>query len=117
MERETRRCLAYAPVRIWFCPRLEMFPSKHFGLGTASHPSLLLRICSGAQNGTRDTQVSRFSPMAKSILCPREESNFYYEIRNLASYPLNDEGNHPTLAGFFFFFNFQNISKIPNDLK
>ncbi len=27
------------------------------------------------------------------ILCPREESNPYCEIRNLASYPLNDEGN------------------------
>ncbi len=26
------------------------------------------------------------------VLCPREESNLYYEIRNLASYPLNDEG-------------------------
>ena len=24
--------------------------------------------------------------------CPREESNPYYEIRNLVSYPLNDEG-------------------------
>ncbi len=27
-----------------------------------------------------------------SRLCPREESNFDYKIRNLASYPLNDEG-------------------------
>ena len=26
------------------------------------------------------------------IVCPREESNFDYKIRNLASYPLNDEG-------------------------
>ena len=26
-------------------------------------------------------------------LCPREESNFDYKIRNLASYPLNDEGS------------------------
>ena len=25
-------------------------------------------------------------------VCPREESNLYYKIRNLASYPLNDEG-------------------------
>lgn len=25
-------------------------------------------------------------------LCPREESNLDYKIRNLASYPLNDEG-------------------------
>ncbi len=24
--------------------------------------------------------------------CPREESNPYYKIRNLVSYPLNDEG-------------------------
>ncbi len=24
--------------------------------------------------------------------CPREESNPHYEIRNLASYPLNDKG-------------------------
>ncbi len=24
--------------------------------------------------------------------CPREESNLDYKIRNLASYPLNDEG-------------------------
>ena len=24
--------------------------------------------------------------------CPREESNFYYGIRNPVSYPLNDEG-------------------------
>ena len=24
--------------------------------------------------------------------CPQEDSNPYYEIRNLASYPLNDEG-------------------------
>ena len=28
-----------------------------------------------------------------SSLCPREESNLDYKIRNLASYPLNDEGN------------------------
>jgi hypothetical protein len=26
-------------------------------------------------------------------VCPREESNFDYKIRNLASYPLNDEGS------------------------
>jgi hypothetical protein len=25
-------------------------------------------------------------------MCPREESNLDYKIRNLASYPLNDEG-------------------------
>lgn len=25
-------------------------------------------------------------------MCPREESNLNYKIRNLASYPLNDEG-------------------------
>ena len=24
---------------------------------------------------------------------PREESNLYYKIRNLVSYPLNDEGS------------------------
>jgi hypothetical protein len=27
-----------------------------------------------------------------SFWCPRQESNLHYEIRNLASYPLNDEG-------------------------
>ena len=27
-----------------------------------------------------------------STLCPREESNLYYELRKLASCPLNDEG-------------------------
>lgn len=32
-----------------------------------------------------------------SSRCPREESNLYYQIRNLASYPLNDEG---IIAGF-----------------
>lgn len=26
------------------------------------------------------------------MLCPREESNLDYKIRNLASYPLNDKG-------------------------
>jgi len=30
--------------------------------------------------------------MAIFDLCPREESNLNYKIRNLASYPLNDEG-------------------------
>ena len=24
-------------------------------------------------------------------VCPREESNLHYKVRNLASYPLNDE--------------------------
>jgi hypothetical protein len=30
-------------------------------------------------------------------VCPREESNFDYKIRNLASYPLNDEGEENSL--------------------
>ncbi len=31
-------------------------------------------------------------------LCPREESNFDYKIRNLASYPLNDEGKRNRMS-------------------
>ena len=30
--------------------------------------------------------------------CPREESNFDYKIRNLASYPLNDEGKRNRMS-------------------
>ena len=30
--------------------------------------------------------------------CPREESNLDYKIRNLVSYPLNDEGNRDKLT-------------------
>ena len=33
------------------------------------------------------------------VLCPREESNLYRKIRNLASYPLNDEGFALCLVG------------------
>ena len=33
--------------------------------------------------------------------CPREESNLYYKIRNLASYPLNDEGSAAILSRVF----------------
>lgn len=42
-----------------------------------------------------------FEPLASSsaslrpaclCLCPREESNLYFKIRNLVSYPLNDKG-------------------------
>ena len=32
------------------------------------------------------------SAYKRNFLCPREESNFYYKLRKLASYPLNDEG-------------------------
>ena len=31
-------------------------------------------------------------------MCPREESNLNYKIRNLASYPLNDEGSSRVAA-------------------
>ena len=36
-------------------------------------------------------------------LCPREESNPYHEIRNLASYPLNDEGRKLFISKIQFF--------------
>jgi hypothetical protein len=36
------------------------------------------------------------------MLCPREESNFDYKIRNLASYPLNDEGSSWNGCGVTF---------------
>ena len=38
------------------------------GLGTASHIFLVKNICSGAQNGTRDTQVSRLCASAHLVL-------------------------------------------------
>ncbi len=45
-------------------------------------PYNLAAACGGcAQNG-----------LQFPFWCPREESNPHYEIRNLASYPLNDEG-------------------------
>ena len=39
------------------------------------------------------------SDLPFSKVSPREESNLYYEIRNLASYPLNDEGIIGVRAG------------------
>ena len=48
-----------------------------------------------ARRASRRGEQTSASPRKKSrspIWCPQEESNPYYEIRNLASYPLNDEG-------------------------
>ena len=36
--------------------------------------------------------------VASFIVCPREDSNLNYQIRNLASYPLNDRGDAGILA-------------------
>ena len=41
-------------------------------------------------NGKPFTYLQRKT--CKRFLCPREESNLDCKIRNLASYPLNDEG-------------------------
>lgn len=51
--------------------------------------------------GTGRTSITRSVPPVIQLLffvsgwCPREESNLYYKIRNLASYPLNDGGASP----------------------
>ena len=34
------------------------------------------------------------------IISPREESNHYFELRKLASYPLNDEGENSAFPPF-----------------
>ena len=45
-------------------------------------------------------------------LSPREESNFYYKLRKLVSYPLNDEGNMSVGARLSYgdVTNFTNLS-------
>ncbi|EKD79601.1 MAG: hypothetical protein ACD_41C00028G0003 [uncultured bacterium] len=64
--------------------------SRHRLMNVIKHcrTAFLLTPVSG-QHGTKSTlKVKRET----KIVCPREESNFYRKIRNLVSYPLNDEG-------------------------
>ena len=65
---------------------------------------VLILAWGGGKKGSGEIKIPAVDPLFssiprsdtkkshKAILCPREESNLNCKIRNLASYPLNDEG-------------------------
>lgn len=85
------------------CPREE---SHALAITRFSEPSVLNNLRHGepvavprppplfdsSLNAIRILQNTPSKGCVLQYWCPREESNLYYEIRNLASYPLNDKG-------------------------
>ena len=101
------------------CPRLERSPSLAFSLGIDSHVRALAHISSVGHNRTPHKQWwgSLVPKRDIGLLCPREESNLDYKIRNLASYPLNDKGYLLTSTIIHSFAEKSKSDDVGNDIR